>query len=110
MESILGTDAYSAFTPGSKEMQDAIEKDFETWMQSVEKTATEWYNTTMGYINDLISAYVELANAKAEAAKEATEAAQEEYERKKSGVQQKESFVVDEFFEAALRRSFEELN
>lgn len=37
-------------------------------------------------------------------------AAQEEYERKKSGVQQKESFVVDEFFEAALRRSFEELN
>lgn len=84
MESILGKDAYSAFAPGSKEMQDAIEKDFDTWMQSVEQSVSTWYSTTMGYINDLISAYVELANAKAEAAAEATEAAQEEYDKEKA--------------------------
>ena len=84
MESILGKDAYSAFVPGSKEMQEAIEKDFDTWMQSAEKSLSTWYSTTMGYINDLISAYVDLANAKAEAAAEATEAAQEEYDKEKA--------------------------
>ena len=84
MESILGKDAYSAFAPGSKELQDAIEKDFDTWMQSAEKSLSTWYSTTMGYINDLIGAYVELANAKAEAAAEATEAAQEEYDKEKA--------------------------
>ena len=61
-----------------------IEQVYDTWLQNTQKAATEWYNTTMGYINDLIGAYVELANAKAEAAAEATEAAQEEYEKEKA--------------------------
>jgi len=61
-----------------------IEQVYDTWLQNTQKAATEWYNTTMGYINDLISAYVELANVKAEAAAEATEAAQEEYDKEKA--------------------------
>ena len=63
---------------------DQIDSAFETWLDNLGSSISTWYDTTMGYINDLIGAYVDLANAKAEAAKEATEAAQEEYEKEKA--------------------------
>ena len=61
-----------------------IEQIFDQWLENAGKAISQWYSTTMGYINDLINAYIELANAKAEAAREATEAAQEEYEKEKA--------------------------
>ena len=76
--SILGEDVVG------KMSGDQIEGAFDTWLDNAGKSISTWYNTTMGYINDLIGAYVDLANAKAEAAKEATEAAQEEYEKEKA--------------------------
>jgi len=84
MEAILGKDAYKAFEGDDEALKNAIAKDFDEWAENAMSAVTTWYSTTMGYINDLISAYVELANAKAEAAKEATEAAQEEYDKEKA--------------------------
>mgnify|MGYP007022361579 CR=1 FL=1 len=76
--SILGVDTVNGMD------EDQIDSAFETWLDNLGSSISTWYNTTMGYINDLIGAYVDLANAKAEAAKEATEAAQEEYEKEKA--------------------------
>ena len=64
--------------------EEQIESAFETITKNIGTATKEWYSTTVGYINDLISAYVELANAKADAAREATEAAQEEYDKEKA--------------------------
>lgn len=61
-----------------------IEGWFETWTENMEDAVSEWYNVTMGYVSEMIDAYVELAEAKAEAAAEATEAAQQEYEKEKA--------------------------
>ena len=84
MEAILGKDAYKAFEGDDEALKNAIAKDFDEWADNAMSAVSTWYSTTMGYINDLISAYVELANAKAEAAAEATEAAQEEYDKEKA--------------------------
>ena len=93
ISNILGEDAMKARIAGfqadnpdgwEKDYMDWLDGEFEEWGKQAMSAATTWYSTTMGYINDLISAYVELANAKAEAAAEATEAAQEEYEKEKA--------------------------
>lgn len=90
---ILGEDAMKARIAGfqadnpdgwEKDYMDWLDGEFEEWGKQAMSAASTWYSTTMGYINDLIGAYVDLANAKAEAAKEATEAAQEEYEKEKA--------------------------
>ena len=64
--------------------EEQIEDAFKKITENIGTATKEWYNTTIGYVQELINAYVELANAKAEAAKEATEAAQEEYEKEKA--------------------------
>jgi len=93
ISNILGEDAMKARIAGfqadnpdgwEKDYMDWLDGEFEEWGKQAMSAATTWYSTTMGYINDLISAYVELANAKAEAAAEATEAAQEEYDKEKA--------------------------
>jgi hypothetical protein len=93
ISNILGEDAMKARIAGfqadnpdgwEKDYMDWLDGEFEEFGKQAMSAATTWYSTTMGYINDLISAYVELANAKAEAAKEATEAAQEEYDKEKA--------------------------
>jgi hypothetical protein len=85
LTNIIGEDAMKTAAESLGEgFEDWVDGQFETWMNSATQAVSTWYSTTMGYINDLISAYVELANAKAEAAKEATEAAQEEYDKEKA--------------------------
>ena len=93
ISNILGEDAMKARIAGfqadnpdgwEKDYMDWLDGEFEEWGKQAMNAASTWYSTTMGYINDLISAYVELANAKAEAAAEATEAAQEEYDKEKA--------------------------
>ena len=93
ISNILGEDAMKARIAGfqadnpdgwEKDYMDWLDGEFEEWGKQAMSAASTWYSTTMGYINDLISAYVELANAKAEAAAEATEAAQEEYDKEKA--------------------------
>ena len=85
LTNIIGEDAMKTAAESLGEgFEDWVDGQFETWINSATQAVSTWYSTTMGYINDLISAYVELANAKAEAAKEATDAAQEEYEKEKA--------------------------
>lgn len=85
LTNIIGEDAMKTAAESLGEgFEDWVDGQFETWMNSATQAVSTWYSTTMGYINDLISAYVELANAKAEAAAEATEAAQEEYDKEKA--------------------------
>lgn len=85
LTNIIGEDAMKTAAESLGEgFEDWVDGQFETWMNSATQAVSTWYNNTMGYINDLISAYVELANAKAEAAAEATEAAQEEYDKEKA--------------------------
>lgn len=84
LESILGKDAYKAFENDSEKLQEAVESDFETWLNTTADAVKEWYSTTLGYIQDLMQAYIDLANAKAEAAAEETAAAQEQYEKEKA--------------------------
>ena len=61
-----------------------LNDEFEEWGKQAMSAASTWYNTTKGYINDLINSYIELANAKANAAKESTDAAQKEYDKEKA--------------------------
>ena len=72
LTNIIGEDAMKTAAESLGEgFEDWVDGQFETWMNSATQAVSTWYNNTMGYINDLISAYVELANAKAEAAAEA---------------------------------------
>lgn len=97
MENILGDNAYAKIKiaidaeedPEAKaklqqKLEDMVGKDFDTWVAGATDAVKEWYSTTINYVNEMISAFVELAEAKAEAAREETDAAREEYEKEKA--------------------------
>ena len=83
--SIFGKDTMEVMAKGLGEgFQDWVDENFDKWAEQATQAVSTWYDTTMGYIGDLMQAYADLAQAKAEAAAEATEAAQEEYDKEKA--------------------------
>lgn len=79
--------------------------DIEVIRMAYDITVDKTHEPTPKYANSILESWY----SKGLRTRADVEEAQKEYASKKSGTQQRESFVVDEFFEAALRRSFEEL-